>query len=155
MVCTGEDCPVTIPPKLSEVAERLSVGGAQPKPLNATVCLLAPSVNVSVPVATPRWVGAKANIIWQSAPGASVPAPHPLVAIVKGEVMAMLVMEIDAVPLLPACTCCEPEAAPTSTGGNWELWPGEASKLRVDGDSVTNPAGVPVPLNSTVGSCPP
>ena len=154
IVCTGEDCPVSIPPKLSEVAERLSVCGAQPKPLSATVCVLDPSVKVSFPVAAPRWVGAKASSSWQSAPAASE-LVHWLVEIVNGGVMAMLLMETDAVPLLPACARYVPEVVPSGTGSNDEVWPGAGSKLMVGGDSVINPAAVPVPLSSTKGSCPP
>ena len=154
IVCAGEDCPVSTPPKFSEAADKLSIAGAQPNPLRATVCVFDPSVNVSVPVAGPRCVGAKASSSWQSAPAASE-LLHWLVEILNGGVMVMLEIETGAVLLLPASTCSVPEVVPTGTGGNVETWPGAESKLMVVGVSVINPAAVPVPLNSTYGSWPP
>src|ERR1039458_6001501 len=97
-VWAGDSCPTTTPPKPSDVAGRLSVGAAQPKPLSATVWIPAPSVKVSVPEAAPRWVGANSNCIWQSACGCSVLEPHELLKMVNGGVMATPVMETAALP---------------------------------------------------------
>src|SRR5271165_2446607 len=61
-VCAGESCPTTVPGKLSAVAPSASVGSAAPVPPSATVCVPAPSMNVSVPADAPDRVGANSTI---------------------------------------------------------------------------------------------
>ena len=81
--------------------------------------------------------------------------PHELLAIVNGVVTETLVMVTGKVPLLPATTCCGAEVVFVITGPVEETWPGAWPKLSVAGVSVTTGAGDPIPLNSTMGSCPP
>jgi hypothetical protein len=99
-------------------------------------------------------VGLKVNCSWQSALAANCVALHVLLAIAKGGVMKRLVIGTGVRELLPAATWNKPEVAPTATGGELDVCPGEGSKLIAAGARLTGPVAVPVPLNDTV-NCPP
>jgi hypothetical protein len=81
--------PTVTVPKLNVVAE--SVTGALPVPVRFTVCGLFPalSVNVRVPVAAPTTAGVNVTPTVQVAPAATL-VPHVLLAMAKGEAVAML-----------------------------------------------------------------
>src|SRR5579863_130770 len=114
-VCTVESCPSTVPGKLKDVFPRVSVGGAAPVPLSATVCFPSVSIKVSVPVTGPVTVGVNSTLIWQSESTANAVVPHALLEIVKGAVIVRLVMGTAGAPLLLASTCSAAEVVPTST----------------------------------------
>ena len=85
--------PMGRPPKAKLVAERTT--GAKPVPERLTVCVPALSVTVSVPLKGPAVMGAKATLMVQLAPLASLGglmAHVPPVVIAKLAVTAILVM---------------------------------------------------------------
>src|SRR5580698_4533021 len=102
MVCVAESCPETVAGKVSEAALKLSLGAAAPLPLSVTVCVPVPSKTVSVPVAGPACVGAKATCIWQLLSAARLVVPQEFVASVNGGVIVTLVIGTAAPPLLAA-----------------------------------------------------
>src|SRR5271165_1420133 len=87
MVCPADVTPITVPAKVSEVADNVSVGGAVPSPLSATVTAFTWAVDdviVSVACWAPVAAGVKVSCTVQPAPAARV-APQVVVPVAKLE----------------------------------------------------------------------
>jgi hypothetical protein len=91
-VSTAESWSRTVPGKVSDVAESVSVVAVSPLPLSATCCVPAESVNVSVPVAAPAALGINWTIKLQEPAGISATPndeTHVLLAIANGPVIVL------------------------------------------------------------------
>ena len=124
-VCAAESWPSAVDEKDSDVGFRTSAGAATPVPLSSTVCVPAPSTNVSSPDAGPACVGANSTCNWQSELAGRLVVPQALLKRTNGGVMETLVIGIAAAPLFPAVTESDGDVVPTST------WPNGTEALAV------------------------
>jgi len=138
-VCASDCAPAAVGGKLSDVALRESVATAWPIPLSAIVCVPASSTIVSVPVADPACVGAKASWIWQLYCAGSVVVPHELVTMTNGPEIDRLLIDTAVVPLFTACAGKTGDLDPTAVD----------PKSRLDGDRITLSGGSPFPARLT------
>lgn len=116
-----------------------NVTGAVPVPLRETVCglVIAPSVNVSAPVAAPSPAGVNVTSTAQF-PLAAMLAPQVLVAIANGPVAIMLLMLSAVLKRLDTVTERAALVLPAA----------RFPKLKLVGENVTG--ATPDPLRDTV-----
>lgn len=138
-VCAAEVVPTFWPAKV-RLAGESPAAGAMPVPLKLAVCGLpaALSVTVNVPLRAPEAVGAKLTLIVQLPPTAK--EEPQLFVWVKSPLVAILVMESAAVPLLDKVTVCAALLVPT-------LW---LAKLRLTGVRLATGAAVTVSVTWAV-----